>query len=221
MVGGGKVATRKIASLLKSGALVTVISPLVVDEISQLASEGRFVWIKQRFSEALLDQIADLTLVFGATNDREVGKALAKAAGQRGVPCNIADDPELCSFTLPATLTRGDLMICVSSGGASPALSRRLREDLEARFGSEYAILTRLLRYLRDDVIERGRSSDENRALFFRVVDSDLLPALRERDWTGSAEILSALVPEDIQTLPLVMRAVSGVQEEEDSFTWM
>jgi precorrin-2 dehydrogenase / sirohydrochlorin ferrochelatase len=217
VVGGGKVAARKIAALLASGAAVTVIAPRVEDEVSGLASAGRIVWINARFSENLLDEIPDLTLVFGATDDREIGKALYEAAMQRGVPCNIADDPELCTFILPAVLARGDLMICVSSGGASPALSRRLREELEEQFGDEYAILTRLLADLRGRVLDLGRSSDENRALFYQVVDSDLLSALRERDWERSSEILGKILPESVAPQPLIRRAVSGPQGEEPS----
>jgi precorrin-2 dehydrogenase/sirohydrochlorin ferrochelatase len=219
VVGGGKVAARKIEALLMSGARITVISPRVTDEVASLARGGRLRWVEEEFREELLDDIPDLTLVFGATDDRKVGKALYEAATRRRTPCNIADDPELCSFILPASLTRGRLTICVSSGGASPALSRRVREDLERRYGHEYAALTHILAALREKIISLGRPSEENRDLFFRVVDSDLLHAIKERDLTGAVEILGSILPEGVSAQALINGAMSDTQEE-DSSIW-
>ena len=207
VVGGGSVAYRKVKSLLECGAAVTVISPELVPGLRVLVEPERVQWNPETFSAEHLNRDYKPVLVFGTTNRREVNMETFRAATQLGIPCNIADVPDLCTFTVPAVVSRGDLMIAVSTGGASPALARRIREDLEARFGPEYAILTKIMGGLRRQILTLGRSSDENKDLFLRIVDSEILEALKNNDLDGAVSCLRALLPPGIDPEPLVKEA--------------
>jgi len=198
IVGGGVVASRKVAGLLESGAAITVISPDISPELLDLYRQGKIEWIARRFQPALLDEMAELTLVFGTTDQRAVNVLIYQAAMERRIPCNVADVPDLCTFFVPAVINQGDLMIAVSTGGASPALARRIREDLESIFGPEYAVMTRLMGDLRKAVLRAGRTSDDNRKVFTDIVDSEILSSLKKQDLEKVAEILKQILPDDV-----------------------
>lgn len=207
VIGGGRVAARKVRSLLECGAAVTVISPDIEPELRSLAGAGAIQWLGGPFDEAVLEAIDEPVLVFGTTNHREVNAQIYRAAVQRGIPCNIADDPEFCTFTVPAVVSRGDLTIAVSTGGASPALARRIRERLETEFGVEYAALTKLLAAVRREVLAAGNNTEENKRLFFDLVDSELLPALQANDREKVKTILYSIVSSKLDVERLVEEA--------------
>ncbi len=198
VVGGGRVATRKVMGLLESGASVTVVSPKLEPELEGLAGEQRIEWIAEPFDESVLDRYPQTTLVFGTTDRRDVNIRIYQSASDRKIPCNIADVPDLCTFIVPAVITQGDLMIAVSTGGASPALARRIRENLERQYGPEYGEMTHLLGELRKMVLRGGSSSDENKKLFLEIVDSGILNALKEGDREQVLSILRDILPEDL-----------------------
>jgi precorrin-2 dehydrogenase / sirohydrochlorin ferrochelatase len=198
VIGGGSVAARKVASLMESGASVAVISPELTEELGRLARAGTITWIPEAFEEAFLDRFPDLALVFGATNRREVNVKIHKAAVDRRIPCNVADVPDLCTFMVPAVIVQGELLIAVSTGGSSPALARRIREDLEKYFGPEYAEMTKVMGELRKLILRTGSSSDENKKLFMRIVDSEILDALRDNDREKVLAILRTILPEEV-----------------------
>lgn len=198
VVGGGNVALRKTSGLLACGAKVVVIAPELKPEMHDLASAGKIQWIEAEFRDSILDDLADPIMVFGTTNNRETNVAIYRAAAERRIPCNIADVPDLCTFIVPAVITQGDLMIAVSTGGASPALAKRIREDLQKRFGPEYAQMTKLMGELRKEIIRQGKTSDENKRLFGALVNSELLEALRTKDKDRVFEILTSILPSDL-----------------------
>ncbi len=198
VVGGGRVAFRKISSLLDSGANVAVISPKLVDELTELLPGKRLTWVSDYFSPHHLDRFEPITLIFGATDIREVNVELSNEAMRRRIPCNIADVPDLCTFIVPAVITQGDLIISVSTGGASPALARRIREDLEKMFGPEYATMTRLMGELRKQIVINGSDSEANKKVFLEIVNSQILPALRNNDLDRAAMILSEILPIEV-----------------------
>ncbi|MEW6113527.1 MAG: bifunctional precorrin-2 dehydrogenase/sirohydrochlorin ferrochelatase [Thermodesulfobacteriota bacterium] len=208
VVGGGRVALRKVRNLLECGAEVTVISPEVEDELQNLAAEGSVHWIAEAFREELVPSIPEPALIFGTTDQRDVNARINRFAAERGIPCNIADVPELCTFTVPAVVSRGDLTIAVSTSGASPALARRIRERLEAEFGAEYEVLTRMLAGVRQAVIPLGYSSDCNRELFFQIVDSPLMEAVKAKDSQQAVSVLRSYLPEGIAVEQIVYEAM-------------
>ena len=204
VVGGGKVAFRKTIGLLDSGANVVVISPELVDELQEFHRDARIKWIPEPFFPPQLDAFEPITLVFGATDIREVNVSLFNEAMRRKIPCNIADVPDLCTFIVPAVITQGDLIIAVSTGGSSPALARRIREDLEKKFGPEYATMTRLMGELRKHIVRNGSDSEANKKVFLEIVDSQLLPALRDNDIDKATMILSRILPEEVDALKTI-----------------
>jgi len=215
VVGGGRVALRKVAGLLESGAEVAVISPEMEPGLEELARQDAIVWVRKCFDELLLDSYSDIALIFGTTNSREVNVAIYEEAAKRKIPCNIADVPDLCTFIVPAVINQGDLMIAVSTGGSSPALARRIREDLSRRFGPEYAEMTRIMGEVRKLVLGTGNSSDENKKVFLEIVDSEILPAIKDNDWERALEILRTILPQNIAPLEIIRAVVPDYSEEQ------
>ena len=129
VVGGGKVADRKARKLLQARARVVVISPETLPEIQSVAAEV----VRRPYRPGDLE---GATLVFAATNVREVNAAVTREANERGIPVNVVDKPVEGDFSLPSTLRRGKLQVAVSTGGASPSLARDIRRELEDSFGS-------------------------------------------------------------------------------------
>lgn len=172
IVGGGEVALRKALSLTAAGGLVTVIAPEVDPGIEDLPG----VDVEKR--SWLAGDSASFVLVFAATNDRALNASVSDEARANNIPVNVVDDPELCSFIVPACVTRGDLMIAVTSSGKSPALSKKIRRELEARYGVEYSEFIDLLGELRDLVKAKYSEAKEREAVFNRLMDCGILELL-------------------------------------------
>jgi precorrin-2 dehydrogenase/sirohydrochlorin ferrochelatase len=181
VVGGGKVALRKVEGLLACGGRVTVVAPRVDDALRSLP-----VTVEQRpWRPADLD---GMWLVIAATDDPAVNRAVYDAGQRAGVWVNGADDPANCSFTLPSVVRRGDLQVTVSTGGRSPALATWLRRRLEGEIGPEYAVLLDLLATERDGLKAAGVSTE---GLDWRsALDSDMLDLIRTGDLAHARERL-------------------------------
>jgi uroporphyrin-III C-methyltransferase/precorrin-2 dehydrogenase/sirohydrochlorin ferrochelatase len=147
VIGGGSVAERKVLSLLDSGARVTVVAPRASQTLRDLAGRGAIRLEERAYAPGDLE---GMRLAYAATDDAVVNRAVYEEARQRGVWLNVADQPALCTFLVPAVVRRGELTVAVSTNGASPAMARRLREDLERTFGPEHAAALVLLRRLRE-----------------------------------------------------------------------
>ncbi|MEN6583629.1 MAG: bifunctional precorrin-2 dehydrogenase/sirohydrochlorin ferrochelatase [Armatimonadota bacterium] len=174
IVGGGEIALRKAKSLLEAGARVTVISPEVLPELEHLTG----VSIIHRPYQP--GDVSGYTLVFSATDDHALNNKVADEASRNGVPVNVVDDPELCSFIVPSLVRRGDLMIATTSSGKSPSLSKKIRQELEERYGPEYALLADLMGEARAEVKAKYESHAEREAAFSRLLDGGILRLLRE-----------------------------------------
>ncbi len=181
VVGGGRVALRKVEGLLEAGAAVTVIAP------EQVALPAEVCVLRRIYQRG---DLAGARLVLAATNDASVNAEVAREAEERGILLNVVDDPAHCSFIVPALLRRGALCLAISTGGASPTLARRLREQLEEQFGPEYAALLELLHTLRQQWEPRAKaanlSADARRRAWERVLDLPLL------DWLRAGEVSAA-----------------------------
>ncbi len=153
VIGGGAVAERKIASLLEVGALPTVVSPTTTDTIARWANDQTIELIARRYQSS---DLAEHEIAFVATDDGALNAQVFSAGRRLGVWVNAADDPAHCDFILPSVLRRGDLTVAVSSGGASPALSRTIREELELYFTGEYELLVKLAAEARLELHARG-----------------------------------------------------------------
>ena len=157
VVGGGPVGERKVDGLLAVGAAVTVVSPEVTQALAALAAAGRITLVHRAYRDGDLEGAA---LVFTALSDPRATTVVADEARRRGIWLNAADDPAYCSFILPAVVRRGPLTISVASGGATPALTRALREHLEGALGPEWATLAELAAEARRELRARGGGAD-------------------------------------------------------------
>lgn len=178
VIGGGDVAARKVKDLLEAGAHVTLISPSLMPELQGLADARRIAVINRPYQEG---DLSGAFLVIAATNDSKVNQMVWQEAEQRGCLVNVVDDPAHCSFIAPAVLRRGEVTITVSTGGASPALARRLRERLEGLIGPEYGDLAILLAELRPKLQSRYTVEKDRQKAAFRLVDSDLLGIIKNK----------------------------------------
>ena len=167
VVGGGRVATEKAEGLLDAGAVVTVVAPHVDDAVWSLPVHV----LERRFSPS---DVVGRFLVIAATSDRSVNASVSAAASDRSTPCNVADDPELCSFILPAVVRRDPIVVGVSTGGASPALAQRLRDDIAALIGPEHVELAHRLAELRPWAKEKLPTYEARRDYFQQLVTEAL-----------------------------------------------
>jgi siroheme synthase-like protein len=149
VVGGGPVAERKVDGLLGAGATVTVISSAVTPRLAALTAAGRIRHVARDYRASDLD---GQQLAFVATDDGQVNGEVAEEARAKGIWVNAADDPANCAFILPSVLRRGALQVAVATGGASPALSRAIREELEGYFTEDYAALADLAAEVRREL---------------------------------------------------------------------
>ncbi|NLW80902.1 MAG: bifunctional precorrin-2 dehydrogenase/sirohydrochlorin ferrochelatase [Desulfovibrionales bacterium] len=195
VVGTGEVGLRKIEGLLACAPAQVVgldPAPPSPQQSALLARHSVFTYAQRPFDESDLD---GMHLVFACTAACEVNARIGRACRQRNILCNIADDPEQGTFVLPASITRGDLTITVSTSGASPALSRIIRQDLEQRYGPEYAGLTRFLALLRPALLGLGHGCSENRDIFRAVVMSSLPELIKSKNRDACLELLHRLLP--------------------------
>ncbi len=153
VIGGGQVALRKVEGLLDAGAQVIVISPALHPDLEALVAAGRVRHIAREYSPGDLD---GCLLAFVGTDDRSVNAAVAREGKQRGVWVNAVDDPANCDFIMPGIVRRGDIILAVSTSGGSPAMARKLREDLEQFLTPEYALMLDLVAQVRRELCDRG-----------------------------------------------------------------
>ena len=180
VVGGGEVAERKVKRLVECGACVTVVGKVLTPSLRAMTAEGRIEHVTADYDEAY---IHGAFLVIGATDRDEVNERISHEARERNILVNIADDPARCDFILPSLFRRGDLLFAISTGGKSPALATKLREELESHYGPEYATFLDLLGELREKIVARGHPPPENKRLFTALVNSDILQYIKEKNW--------------------------------------
>jgi precorrin-2 dehydrogenase / sirohydrochlorin ferrochelatase len=163
VVGGGRVATEKVHGLLDCAADVTVVAPRCDDELRGLPVD----LLERPFRRS---DVVGRFLVVAATDDRSVNADVSSVARERETLCNVADDPELCSFILPAIVRRDPIVVGVSTGGASPALAQRIRADVAELVRPEHADLARRLEALRAWAKAELPTYEDRRDYFRRLV---------------------------------------------------
>lgn len=191
VVGGGKVAQRKIETLLEHGATVQVVAKELTASLEELRRAGRIEFLGEEFSEAFVD---GAFVVFAATDDASLNRRVSRTAQQRSLLVNAVDQPADCNFIVPSVLSRGDLVIAVSTSGKSPAFARKVRVELEQSFGEEYGLFLNLMGNLRKEILRLGLSQEENKSTFEDLVTSDLLTAIREKNWDLASQIIEKVL---------------------------
>jgi precorrin-2 dehydrogenase / sirohydrochlorin ferrochelatase len=182
VVGAGKVGEGKIANLVAAGARVKVVSLAATPPVKRWADEGTIELELRSYESADLD---GRFLVIAATEDNDTNVRVFEDAERRQMLCNVVDVTHLCNFILPSIVRRGDLAIAVSTGGASPALARRIRLSIGECYGDEYDVALKLLGSLREELKAAYPSPEDRKVIFERMVYSDLMDLVRAGDEEG------------------------------------
>jgi precorrin-2 dehydrogenase/sirohydrochlorin ferrochelatase len=193
VVGGGEVGARKVENLLRCGARVGVVSPALVPWLEEKVREGTVELVGSEYDER---QLHGRSVVIAATDDGELNTRVASDAERRNLLCNVVDLPSEGNFIVPAVMRRGSLTLAISTDGQSPALARKIREELEERYGKEYGDLLHLLGAVRARLLSTSKDSRLNKDRFERLVRSPLLELVRRRDRDGIERILQEVFGE-------------------------
>jgi len=173
VVGGGAVATERAARLAACGARVRLVSPEVLPALGEMVSDGR---IAEHHARGYADGDLDgAVLVIAATDDADVNRRVRDDARAMGAEANVADDPGGSTAVIPAVVRQGDLALAITTGGASPVLARRIREDLQQHFGPGWAGLIDLLAETRDELIATYPDLAARRAAVEALLDAGII----------------------------------------------
>jgi len=179
VVGGGSVGERKVNTLLDCGASITVVSPMVTEPLRVLSQNKRIVIKQRHYRPADLEGVF---LVIGATDDPSLNHRIYEDAKALHILCNIADQPEICNFILPAIVHRGDLIIAVSTSGNSPAYAKQLRKELETQFGVEYEVFLHLMGVIRKKLLKDHHEPEAYKPLFEKLISEGLLDLIKNKE---------------------------------------
>ena len=171
IVGGGAVAARKARRLLSAGARLSVVSPRLGAGLQALVETGSITHLQRCY---LPGDLEGALLAFAASDDPAVNLAVAAEARELGILVDLVDAPGESDFTTPAALERGELLITVSTAGASPALSRRIIGQLEPLFGAEYGEAVTLLASIREKILTEKGGSAYTERVFAQLAALDL-----------------------------------------------
>ncbi|HEY5683383.1 MAG TPA: siroheme synthase CysG [Sulfuricaulis sp.] len=191
--GGGEVASRKISLLLKAGADITVYSPVLGETLRRWVDEGEVKHISQEFQPSMLENCA---LVIAATNDATVNRRVSEAAKTLGIPVNVVDQPDLCTFIMPSIIDRSPVTIAVSTGGRSPVLARLIRARLETLIPAGYGSLAKLVAAFRDKVKQKFQNPSRRRAFWEEVLQG----RIAELAYSGQDKAAKKVLQEQLDT---------------------
>lgn len=190
IIGGGKIAERKLHKLIETGAEITIVSPEITDTINSLASAGKISWKEKQFSS---DDILDAFLIVAATDSKEVNKAVYEASRSEQL-INVVDNPSLCNYIVPSTIRRGSLEISVSTGGASPALAKKIINQLSTQFDESYEhyldFLAEARIFIQSNIAEPSIRHDLHR----KLLDPVYYELTRDKDFLKRQQRLEELV---------------------------
>lgn len=175
VVGGGQVASRKVGTLLEAGASVTVISPTITDQLKEWIDTQKLTWKHKCFEP---QDVQEAFMIVAATDDTEVNLQVYQAARPHQL-INVADQPELSNFIVPATLQRGKLLISVSTSGASPGLSRKIKQELATVYDDVYEEYLDFLDSCRKKVLEEVDLPEVRKYIFKELLDARFLEMTR------------------------------------------
>ena len=194
VVGAGDVAARKIAALVRAGARVTVVAIQAGEAVLALAREGRLRLEQRAFAPG---DARGAVVVIGATSDEDVNRQIARDGAAWGALVNIVDRPELCTFTVPAVVHRGDLTLAASTEGRCPSLARAVRERLERQYGPEWADVVVRAADLRQRLMRDGWAPARIQAAISQLFESSFVEAIASGDEATASRLLAAAATPD------------------------
>jgi siroheme synthase-like protein len=188
VIGGGHEAEYKVNGLLECGATVTVINPTLTEKLAQQAENGCFTWLQRPYQPG---DLRGAFLIIAERADPATNAAIWEEAEAGGVLVNVMDDVDHCNFVAGSVVRQGPLTISISTSGAAPALSVRLRQQMEQKFGPEYGLFLEWLRLLRPPMSEQYSAFQERRTRWYEIVDSDILALLQKGEGQQARERLA------------------------------
>lgn len=191
VVGGGPIALRKLENLLRAGALVRLISPVLTADLAARVDDPNIIWQQRPFEDS---DLAGARLAIAATDDRTVNRRIAELAKASGIPVNVADQPEDCTFIMPSIIDRSPVVVAVSTGSASPVLARMIRARLESLVPAGYGRLAELCARYRDRVKERFDKQRDRRRFWDRVLQG----GVAERVFSGHVDEADAAMEREL-----------------------
>ena len=171
IIGGGKVAQRKLAGLLDTGAQITIVSPEITDTIREYCQSGKVIWKQKSFTR---DDLEKMFLVIAATNDPEMNKDVKRFVSTHQLLLMV-DDPEESDFILPSVMNRGRLTLTVSTSGASPTLTKKIKEDLAQQYGPEYQEYVDFLYQCRKWILDEVEDAKMKQQLLTKITEPPFL----------------------------------------------
>ena len=180
IIGGGRVAARKLRRLLEEGAKVRLIAPKALPEIMQQAADDKIEWIKQEYPvKGGGGLLVGGFIAFAASGDRKADRAVLRDAGALGIMCNVASEPGRGDFAVPARMKRGEFSIMVSTNGGSPELSRAVCAELDERYGNQWGEFLAWVKDKRSSLANVG-TPDERRDMWRRALSLDVLELVHD-----------------------------------------
>lgn len=193
VVGGGQVAERKVMGLLAAGGRITLIAPRLTQRLLELARAGMVDWYELSYMQGMLQGMEPL-LVFCATDSIEVNELAAQEARDAGALVNVVTEPGTTDFTVPSSFRRGELLVTVSTAGASPGFARAMRRELEQEFPESFGPWLEKLKEIRGEMKERLGSSRARRDFWRQALSSGVLDLVRSGKLEqAEAEIRNAI----------------------------
>jgi precorrin-2 dehydrogenase / sirohydrochlorin ferrochelatase len=192
VVGGGEIGLEKVDGLLACDATVTLIAPSAEQALQDYAREGSIVWQQREYAGAA--DLEGVFMVIAATDDTDVNIQVFDDAERRAMLVNIVDVPPLCNFILPAIVRNGPLAIAISTAGASPALAKRMKREIEGQFGEPYARLAVLLNEARGWAKGTLPTYQDRKEFFEGIVNGDPDPVALLRDGADGEQSVRALI---------------------------
>jgi precorrin-2 dehydrogenase/sirohydrochlorin ferrochelatase len=191
VVGGGDIGLEKVEGLLACNGEVTLVAPTAIDELERLAGEGSIRWEQREYEPADLE---GTFMVIAATDDTDVNIGIYDDAEKRAMLVNVVDVPPLCNFILPAIIRTGPLAIAISTAGASPALAKRIRNQIAEEYGEPYARLAIMLNEVRGWAKGTLPTYQDRKAFFEEIVNGDPDPVelLRQGDESTVRDLIAA-----------------------------
>jgi precorrin-2 dehydrogenase / sirohydrochlorin ferrochelatase len=192
VVGGGDIGLEKVEGLLACEGEVTLIAPDAIDPLRELADEGSIRWERREYAGK--EDLEGVFMVIAATNDTDVNIQIYDDAERRAMLVNVVDVPPLCNFILPAIIRTGPLAIAISTAGASPALAKRIRNEIAAEYGEPYARLAILLNQVRGWA-KGTLPTYQDRKVFFETIvngEPDPIELLRRGDEAAVRALIAA-----------------------------
>ena len=195
VIGGGKVAQRKVETLLDCGASIRIVSRVLTVKLKELIDSEKVRFLGEEMLDKFLD---DVFIVIAATDDKELNSRVSEIARRRGLLVNAVDQPADCNFIVPSIVRKGDLTIAISTSGKSPALAKKIRREIEGQFGKEYESFLNLMGALRKEILGMGFSQEENSRIFHEIVYGEIIEAIAGNDLARVESSLGSILPQGI-----------------------